>query len=122
MTNLLGTAYDRSNKFSPRIRFNWGFHDGAAEAKRESLREVNAAFDYAYAAGYHFGANYALEGKDIETSTAAWIAFVKAWSQDTRQALLTAHMDAEYNNLPKKERTEYRKRIAETEAREQGLM
>lgn len=42
-------------KFPPRVRFNWGFHDGAGEAQWGRVRDVSRHFDSIYADGYRRG-------------------------------------------------------------------
>lgn len=69
-TSTLKTS---ATKFTPRIRFNWGFHDGTAEAERGSVRNVSSHFDKAYAAGYDAGvAAFRETGTRPESSDAAW--------------------------------------------------
>lgn len=56
----------RTSKFEDRVRFNWGYHDAAGEAKRGHRRElvatgphdlthVSQEFDAAYFDGYAAG-------------------------------------------------------------------
>lgn len=60
-------------KFEARIRFNWGFHDGSAEAERGQVRNVAGHFDKPYATGYRAGVSAFREtGKRPESSDAAW--------------------------------------------------
>jgi len=60
---------------APRIRFNWGFHDGTAEAQRGSLRDVTFHFDKVYAEGYRAGIEaFCATGTRPESSEAAWLA------------------------------------------------
>ena len=40
------------SSFPDRVRFNWGFHDGTAEAERAKVREMDQHPDRVYAAGY----------------------------------------------------------------------
>jgi hypothetical protein len=58
---------------SPRVRFNWGFHDATAEAARGRVRDVSRHFDRTYAAGYAAGVR-AMQGTTArpESSDSAW--------------------------------------------------
>ena len=68
--------------FSDRIRFNWGFHDAAADYGRgmprlthcakQDLRHVSESFDKAYHAGYVSGLDFSKQGLPTETSEQAW--------------------------------------------------
>lgn len=64
---------------SPRIHFNWGFHDGQHDAERGTMRTYGKHLfclpkhDPAYCDGYKAGhLEYRLAGKRNETSDAAW--------------------------------------------------
>lgn len=66
---------------SPRVRFNWGFHDAAAgRCAGRSARDVSGHFDRAYATGYLAGqaATCGLGGgasvDHPESSGPAWLA------------------------------------------------
>ncbi len=70
----------------PRIRFNWGFHDAANEAKagrarsvsfagEHSITAVSYAFDWWYAAGYEYGLQATAEGSYAGDSEPAWQTF-----------------------------------------------
>jgi len=64
-----------SPKFDDRIRFNWGFHDGANDAEDRRLpREMDSHFDRIYAAGYVDGYRVVLAGQDRSSSEPAWTA------------------------------------------------
>lgn len=63
-----------------RLRFNWGFHDGA-QAQRENwtrpdgltVETIRAGhFDPAYAEGYYLGWHEARSGADTSSSEPAW--------------------------------------------------
>ena len=43
------------SKFSDRVRFNWGFHDGTLEATNGTTRDVSDHHDRFYADGYKEG-------------------------------------------------------------------
>jgi hypothetical protein len=60
------------SKFSPRIRFNWGYHDGANEAKRERIRNVAGHYDKVYAQGYRYGVEDQTAGVYQGNSDKAW--------------------------------------------------
>lgn len=70
-----------AQKFENRVRFNWGFHDGVADA-RSGLQRVDALtvdtivglhYDTPYAHGYVAGWYEAKGGaSDCTTSTSAW--------------------------------------------------
>lgn len=64
------------SSFPDRVRFNWGFHDGTAEAERAKVREMDQHPDRTYAAGYVRGV---LAWKNLgyrpETSDEAWSTF-----------------------------------------------
>lgn len=57
-----------------RVRFNWGFQDGAADYKNKRNRKwiLSNHFDNVYAFGYHSGYTAANRGEDTETSDEAW--------------------------------------------------
>lgn len=56
-----------------RIRFNWGFHDGAGEQERGvGLRNMDLHFDPTYADGYRRGVEYASQGLKHDDSAQAW--------------------------------------------------
>ena len=57
---------------SPRVRFNWGYHDGALEASWGKVRSMSRHFDKIYAQGYEFGVEDFHEGKDTSNSNDAW--------------------------------------------------
>jgi hypothetical protein len=42
-------------RFPDRQRFNWGFHDGVAEAADRRVRSMSQHFDTVYADGYRRG-------------------------------------------------------------------
>lgn len=68
-------------KYTNRVRFNWGFHDGASAAKnnREPMWEKGSHFDRAYEAGYWMGHKEFQEGKynDDRLSDEAWEEYNK---------------------------------------------
>ena len=63
---------------SPRVRFNWGFHDATCDISRgRQARDVSGHFCRPYAAGYLAGVQ-AMIGRTErpETSGPAWLAHV----------------------------------------------
>lgn len=65
----------KATQFDDRIRFNWGFHDGANDAEdRKMPRDVSAHFDQVYAAGYLAGFRTVVDGEDRASSEPAWTA------------------------------------------------
>lgn len=65
---------------SPRVRFNWGFHDATCDISRgRKVRDVAGHFSRPYAAGYLAGVR-AMDGaaERPETSEPAWLAHVAA--------------------------------------------
>jgi hypothetical protein len=68
-----GMANTKSTLDQPRIRFNWGFHDGA-EHRRNRVRNVSGHFDRIYAEGYRAGVSAAASGENTESSASAWKA------------------------------------------------
>ena len=74
------TAKTRTTSFDNRTRFNWGFHDGAADFNRgrENKWSGNNHFDTAYKVGYLAGYAAAKFGESVETSDNAW-ANANAW-------------------------------------------
>ena len=70
----------RENK---RVRFNWGFHDGAADAKNGRTERFGTSlgrflenhFDQVYAAGCRAGIAYAKAGRDHSLSDEAWLDY-----------------------------------------------
>ena len=64
---------------SPRIRFNWGFHDAAADVRYgRAVRDVSHHSCLAYAAGYVKGVAAAQVGEPTDSSEPAWLAHVAA--------------------------------------------
>lgn len=73
-------------KFSPRVRFNWGYHDGASDAGRgqarevvevgqQSIKVVSKEYDAAYFHGYAAGVAAQGNGDYVANgcrSTVAW--------------------------------------------------
>jgi hypothetical protein len=63
---------------SPRVRFNWGYHDGASDAQhKRPIREPNikgwpAALNRAYRQGYEAGVRDVREARYSGNSDAAW--------------------------------------------------
>ena len=70
-----GMETSARDNFPDRVRFNWGFHDGSAEAERASVRDMDQHPDKAYANGYVRGV---LAWKNLgyrpESSDNAWNA------------------------------------------------
>lgn len=67
------------SKFEPRTRFNWGFHDGAADQRGNHVALWNRGavarhFDQTYVAGYYAGQDAVKAGLPTESSQAAWEA------------------------------------------------
>lgn len=71
--------------FGPRIVFNWGFHDAAADSRRGSpravvessphnLKQVSPEFDRAFYEGYKAGLAAFAVGTDTSCSEGAWVA------------------------------------------------
>ena len=59
----------------PRIRFNWGYHDGAHDVRRRGqIASMAGHFDKMYAAGYLVGVDDAKRGEYTGDSTRAWLA------------------------------------------------
>ncbi len=73
-----------ANLEQPRIRFNWGYHDGANESKRDKTRDVTGHFDSWYATGYKLGVSDATALAYEGNSDAAWEAFTTADQLDDR--------------------------------------
>ena len=71
--------------YEPRIRFNWGYHDGASDLKNGWTRLDGATvsnieykhFDKSYSRGYVEGYYDFKEGIYNENSTAAWMKVTK---------------------------------------------
>lgn len=70
---IMKGSRQHNGSFPERVRFNWGFHDGSAEAERAVVREMEDHQDRAYANGYVRGV---LAWKNLgyrpETSDEAW--------------------------------------------------
>ena len=61
---------------NPRVRFNWGFWDGFADAKKDRpARDMVDHFDPMYAAGYLYG--YRQVEDNPTTSDRAWTMFLE---------------------------------------------
>lgn len=59
--------------YEPRVRFNWGFHDGTCDAQWSSERDVSNHFDFVYAEGYRAGIKaFSDTGVRPESSDSAW--------------------------------------------------
>jgi hypothetical protein len=73
--NPMGDTHGYHDLCAPRIRFNWGFHDGTAEAQLGNVRDMSGHFDSVYAEGYRAGlAAFRATGTRPESSEAAWLA------------------------------------------------
>jgi hypothetical protein len=67
-------------KFGANTRFNWGFHDGAADQRSGFVALWNRGprpqhFDPIYFAGYSAGQDAVKAGESTELSTPAWVAW-----------------------------------------------
>lgn len=87
-----------SPKFSSRIRFNWGFHDGQADAVagRKPFVPTDQNPDRDYARGYLAGVDeFKATGKRNESSEPAWLVHRTAaeTARDERRALKNARPD-----------------------------
>ena len=71
-------AYAEVTLDSPRVRFNWGFHDATCDISRgRKARDVAGHFCRPYAAGYLAGLQAMAETSERpETSEPAWLAHV----------------------------------------------
>ena len=69
----------RASLDCPRLRFNWGYHDGANDAqKQRARREVSKHPDQVYAVGYHRGFQEASDGVYTNDSSESWAGY-SAW-------------------------------------------
>lgn len=70
-------------KFDDRVRFNWGYHDGARDGQKQrprtlieagphSIGQVSRGYDAAYYEGYRRGLRDAASGNYAGDSTSAW--------------------------------------------------
>jgi hypothetical protein len=73
----------QNSGFDDRVRFNWGYHDAASDAKRgqarktvlnggQDVRTVSREFDEAYYDGYLAGLRHWNDWEYNGDSTAAW--------------------------------------------------
>ena len=72
---------------APRIRFNWGFHDGTHDAVTDYQRKADTldCQPQAYQAGYAAGqAEVKRTGTRPDDSGAAWKAFLSSLTKDER--------------------------------------
>lgn len=60
-------AKQTNSDFEPQVRFNWGFHDGAAARQYR-----HSHFDKFYLAGHQAGYNAKGNQEPIDSSLAAW--------------------------------------------------
>lgn len=71
-------------EFPPRVRFNWGFHDGSADAERgrDPQWKPEAHHDAVYVAGYYGGRDaYRHHGVRPESSDEGWAIYALGeWS------------------------------------------
>jgi hypothetical protein len=70
---------------TPRVRFNWGFHDGANAEKRGTVMPWESTgnhFDPIYQAGVKYGRHYQQLGIYNEDSDIAWARYEKAEQRD----------------------------------------
>ena len=57
----------------PRLRFNWGYHDGAGDVQhRRRVRSMTDHYGKIYAQGYEFGTEDAKNDAYTGDSEAAW--------------------------------------------------
>ena len=84
---MRGTAVRTEVVFENRVRFNWGYHDAATDARLKMVRDVvefgpqtprivSEEHDLAYARGYRAGLKDAFAGKYAGNSDAAWFETV----------------------------------------------
>lgn len=77
---------EASSLDQPRVRFNWGYHDAASEARRGKPRTVVASgpqsetavspdFNFWYASGYAAGLADVAAGTYVDNSEGAWVRF-----------------------------------------------
>lgn len=69
----------KPDQFGPRVRFNWGFHDAAHDARRGAPARTEGthmfalpAHDQAYCEGYRAGYAAQTAGEDTSSSQPAW--------------------------------------------------
>jgi hypothetical protein len=76
--SVLDAARDEISLDSPRVRFNWGFHDATAdEAAGRPARDMSGHSCRPYAAGYLAGLQAMVGASERpETSEPAWLAHV----------------------------------------------
>ena len=73
----------KTDRFSPRVRFNWGFHAGANETLRHQYREIKPdnPCGAPYRAGYALGKQWAHDGRYNPMTTlsnGAWGEYAQA--------------------------------------------
>jgi hypothetical protein len=105
------TAKATATRPSPRISFNWGFHDAQWEAERQmprivvqygdqSTKQVSHTFDHYYATGYAAGIDaYKRIGTRLQTSEPAWEAYRNSLVGSEPDALFEAIYEAEKAEL-----------------------
>ena len=91
------TMNNPSSGFPPRVRFNWGFHDGAGDAEdgREPPWKGKGHHDPVYVAGYHSGVEtYRRLGVRPASSDDAWAIYQAegAPSPPTKYALASGYV------------------------------
>lgn len=76
--SVIAAADDEISLDSPRVRFNWGFHDATCDVSRgRRVRDVSGHFCRPYAAGYLAGLQAMVGASERpETSEPAWLAHV----------------------------------------------
>jgi hypothetical protein len=62
-----------TNQYSDRVRFNWGYHDGAFDVRCGRAPVWSAPhYDRVYETGYYYGRNAYLHDEPTESSDHAW--------------------------------------------------
>ena len=104
----LGTAYKRNGRqhvpdtFGPRVRFAWGYNDGAVAERDGGLRPRATGYDNVYIAGAEAGSADVRSGAwdaGRVSVNRAWAAFLRSLNREQLELIWRAEFVARYDNL-----------------------
>lgn len=83
---------------SPRITFNWGYHDAANDVRTQHARTAPLRGEW-YANGYHAGLAEAQAGRSTENSSPAWRVYFDSLPIANQEAIKREQWECEVGEL-----------------------